>query len=283
MRWIVTGATGMLGTDVVASLESRQGDSVVSLDRAELDITDFSACASMTEGADVVVNCAAWTAVDDAEERFADAFDVNATGAANLARAATQTGARLVQISTDYVFDGSATSPYTALDVVRPVSAYGRSKAAGEWAVRAAGENHLVLRTAWLYGEHGPNFPRTIARLLAERGSVAVVDDQVGQPTWTLDVAELLVRLVDAGVPGGIYGATASGSASWYDFARAVAESGVPGTVTPTSSADFVRPAPRPAYSVLSHDALDRAGVAPIGPWQERWSVAADRVLGRSA
>lgn len=281
MQWIVIGAAGMLGQDVVSRLTA-DGRSVVALDRADLDITDPGACTSGLKGADVVVNCAAWTAVDLAEEREAEAFAVNATGAANLARSATDVGARLVHISTDYVFDGSARSPYAADAPQDPATAYGRTKAAGEWAVRSLGAQHLVLRTAYLYGAGGACFPRTIVKLAAERGGVDVVDDQYGQPTWTVDVADLVVRAVDARIPGGIYHATSQGGTSWYEFAAAaVAAAGMdPQLVRPTTSASFVRPAPRPAYSVLGHESLRAAGVEPIGPWQERWSLAAPSVLG---
>ena len=280
MQWLVIGAAGMLGQDVVARL-SAAGRSVRALDRDQLDITDARGCERGLRGADVVINCAAWTAVDLAEECESDAFAVNATGAANLARAASSVGARLVQISTDYVFDGSATSPYAADAPQNPASAYGRTKAAGEWAVQAYGDQHLVLRTAYLYGAGGDCFPRTIVRLASERGSVDVVDDQFGQPTWTMDVADLAVRAVDGKIPGGIYHATSQGSATWFEFAaEAVASSGLDRKIVhPTTSENFVRPASRPAFSVLGHDSLRAVGVAPIGPWLERWQFAAGSVL----
>jgi dTDP-4-dehydrorhamnose reductase len=280
MRWIVVGAAGMLGQDVVGAARAA-GHEVVALTRAELDVTDLGACRDVLAGADVVVNGAAYTAVDAAEEHEADAFTVNAVGAANLARAAAEASARLVHPSTDYVFAGDADAPYPEDAPVAPRSAYGRTKAAGEWAVLAASPDHLVLRTAWLYGAGGGNFPRTIVRVARERGGADVVDDQRGQPTWTRDVADLAVRLVEAGAPGGLYHATSSGDGTWFDFARAaVASAGLdPETVRPTTSEAFVRPAPRPAYSVLGHGALRRVGVGPIGHWRKRWSVASDTVL----
>ncbi len=281
MQWFVVGASGMLGQDVVARL-SAEGRSVRALDRDQLDITDYQACTDVLRDADVVVNCAAYTAVDLAEEDEAAAFSVNATGAANLARATTAGGGRMVQISTDYVFDGSGQVPYEADDPQNPASAYGRTKAAGEWAVRAYGAQHIVLRTAYLYGSGGVCFPRTIVRLAQERGSVDVVDDQLGQPTWTVDVADLALRAVDAEVPGGIYHATSQGSASWYEFAaEAVVSAGLDrGAVRPTTSSAFVRPAPRPAYSVLGHESLGHVDLAPIGHWRDRWQAAAGEVLG---
>ncbi|MFE6236715.1 dTDP-4-dehydrorhamnose reductase [Cellulosimicrobium sp. NPDC057862] len=279
MRWLVTGAAGMLGTDVVAGLGSDV--EVVALGRDDLDILSAPACRDILRPGDVLVNCAAWTDVDGAETHEAEAFAVNAVGAANLATAAAAVGARMVHVSTDYVFDGSADEPYVEGAPIRPVSAYGRTKAAGEWAVRSASPDHLVVRTAWLYGAAGQSFPGTIARLLRERGAVSVVDDQVGQPTWTVDVADVVAALVDSRAPGGTYHATSSGSCTWYEFARAVAlEVGTDAAaVSPTTSEAFVRPAPRPAYSVLSHGALERAGVVPIGDWRTRWEAAAASVL----
>jgi dTDP-4-dehydrorhamnose reductase len=280
LRWWVFGAAGMLGVDLVDVLRQRGAD-VVTYDRTSADITDATATAALEGEVDVVVNCAAWTAVDDAEVREADAFRVNAVGAANVARLAHRLGARVVHVSTDYVFDGAAQRPYAADAPLDPRSAYGRTKAAGEWAVRAEAPDHLIVRTAYLYGAHGQCFPRTIARLVRERGSLQVVADQVGQPTWTRDVASLVADLVDASAPAGAYHATSGGLASWHDFARAVvaADGGDPDVVAPTTSAEFVRPAPRPAYSVLSHASVLEAGVQPIGDWEKRWQVAAHDVL----
>ncbi|MBO9570202.1 MAG: dTDP-4-dehydrorhamnose reductase [Cellulomonas iranensis] len=281
MRWLVTGARGMLGQDLVARVRA-DGHEVVALDRDELDITDGAAVLDAVAGFDVVANCAAWTAVDDAETREAEAFAVNAVGPQALARAAVRHGARLVQVSTDYVFDGHATDPYAEDGFAAPRSAYGRTKLAGEWAVRAAGADHLILRTAWLYGAGGSCFPKTIARVARERGSLDVVDDQAGQPTWTVDVADLAVRLVDGGAPAGTYHATSSGRTTWCGFARAVvAAAGLdPQIVRPTTSEGAARAAERPAFSVLGHDALRAVGVEPIGDWQQRWAAAAPEVLG---
>ncbi|MBD9698178.1 dTDP-4-dehydrorhamnose reductase [Flavimobilis sp. GY10621] len=277
MRWLVIGGAGMLGTDAARVLTDA-GEDVRTVDRTELDILDAAACLGAVQDVDVVLNCAAWTAVDDAETQEPAAFAVNALGAAHLARAATAAGARLVHISTDYVFDGAASSPYEADDVVGPRSAYGRTKLAGEWAVRAhdTAGRHLVLRTAWLYGQHGGSFPRTIVRVARERGTVAVVTDQQGQPTWTRDVAGLALRLVRADAPAGTYHATSSGTATWHDLASAaVASAGLdPAVVTATTSDAFVRPAPRPAWSVLGHASVRAAGVEPIGDWRERWKAA---------
>ncbi|MGW8565895.1 dTDP-4-dehydrorhamnose reductase [Isoptericola sp. NPDC055881] len=273
------GAGGMLAHDLLDVLQEAGAD-VVAARRADLDVTDAAAAAAVVRDVDVVVNCAAWTAVDDAETQEDAAFQVNALGAAHLARAARAAGARVVHVSTDYVFDGRAGTPYAEDAPLAPVSAYGRTKAAGEWAVRAEAPDHLIVRTAWLYGAHGGCFPRTMARLAAERDELTVVDDQVGQPTWTRDLADLIVRLVDAGAPAGTYHGTASGQTSWCGFTRRIVAGLGTGTrVTATTSDAFVRPAPRPAYSVLGHDALRAAGVDPIGDWAARWDAAAADVL----
>ena len=284
MNWLVTGAYGMLGTDLVDLLR-RCGQDVTATDIDTLDITDADAVDAAVRDHQIVVNAAAWTAVDDAEEHEDRARTLNADAPRLLARAARRHGARLVQLSTDYVFDGSATSPYPEDAPSTAASAYGRTKALGEDAVREElPDAHLLVRTAWLYGAHGPCFPKTMAKLVRSRDQVDVVDDQVGQPTWTRDVADLILRLVQAEAPAGTYHATSSGQTSWFDFARAIAvAAGVePSVVQPTTSAKFVRPAPRPAYSVLGHASLVRLGVEPIGDWEERWSAAAAGVLAEA-
>lgn len=280
MRWLVTGSGGMLGTDMVLRLKNG-GHQVTGMRRTELDITDPAALVSHMDSADVVVNCAAWTDVDGAETDEHRAFNLNALAPATLARAAAAAGTRLVHISTDYVFDGTANQPYGQGDLLGPVSAYGRTKAAGEWAVRAEADDHLIVRTAWLYGAAGPCFPRSIARAAQGGKELRVVGDQVGQPTWSADLADLIIRLVTANAPAGTYHGTSNGQVSWHGFAQAVVThlGFDPGAVTEVTSQEFARPAPRPAYSVLSHDALQAAGVAPIGPWQERWQQAAAEVL----
>jgi len=295
-RWLVTGAGGMLGRDVVAVLRAA-GAEVTAAGRAELDITDPAAVRAAVARHDVVVNCAAWTAVDDAEAHEGAAFTVNATAAAHLAGACAAAGSRLVQISTDYVFGGGVTAgaggemrlpepaPYPEDAPLDPRSAYGRTKAAGEWAVRALlPGRHWILRTAWLYGEHGASFVRTMARLEAQRDTVDVVADQTGQPTWSLDVARRVLAVVGAGAPAGTYHATAAGRTSWYGLARAVfALLGAdPERVRPTTSAAFARPAPRPAWSVLAHEAWPAAGLPVPRGWDEalREAAATTTLLG---
>ena len=277
-RWIVTGSAGLLGQDLIAAL-ARSGvepAAVTALDRHRLDITDpdavLAAVGAGAGPADVVVNCAAWTAVDAAEQHEPEAFAVNAIGPQLLARACAATGARLVQISTDYVFDGTATVPYPVDAPVAPRCAYGRTKAAGEWAVRTElPGRHWILRTAWLYGRHGPSFVRTMARLETEREFVDVVDDQHGQPTWARDLADRIIELVGAQAPAGTYHACASGWTSWHGLAREIFQlrGGDPERVRAAKSGAFPRPAPRPAYSVLDLSGWDRAGLAPIRHWRE--------------
>jgi dTDP-4-dehydrorhamnose reductase len=269
MRYLITGASGMLGRDLQDALAGRD---VTPLGRADLDVTDAAAVAAAVHGHDVVVNCAAYTKVDDAETHEDEAYAANATGPANLAAACAADGAKLVTISTDYVFDGNATSPYAEDRPRDPINAYGRTKAAGEeLALARHPDGTYVVRTAWLYGAHGPNFARTMLALAESKDTWSVVDDQLGQPTWTADLAAQIVALLDAGAPAGIYHGTNSGEASWFDFARAVLEqNGLdPDRITPTDSSAFVRPAPRPSYSVLGHDAWRAAGLEPMRDWRE--------------
>ncbi len=267
-RYLVVGANGMLGTDLKAVLAGR---SVTALGRAELDVTDAAAVAAAVVGHDVVINASAYTRVDDAETDEDAAYAVNATGPANLAAAAAAQGAILVQVSTDYVFDGSATEPYAEATPHSPVSAYGRTKAEGEHLAVAANPRTIVVRTAWLYGAGGGNFAKTMLKAAAQRDILTVVTDQVGQPTWSLDLARQIVALLDAGVESGTFHGTNAGSASWFDFARQIfADAGLdPQRIQPTDSSSFVRPAPRPAFSVLGHDGYAAVGVAPMRPWQD--------------
>jgi dTDP-4-dehydrorhamnose reductase len=274
VRTLITGASGMLGRDLQAALADRE---VTALGRADLDVTDASATRDAVAGHDVVINAAAYTKVDDAETHEDDAYAVNATGAANLAAAAAASGARLVQVSTDYVFDGGATAPYPEDGPYAPISAYGRTKAEGERLAMAANPGRtFVVRTAWLYGAHGPNFAKTMLKLAGSKDTWAVVDDQVGQPTWTGDLARQIVVMLDADAPAGIYHGTNGGQVSWYGFARAVLqEAGLdPERITPTDSSAFVRPAPRPAYSVLGHQAWSRAGIEPMRDWRDALHAA---------
>ena len=279
-RILITGARGMLATDVVDALTEAGATALTLTDRDELDILDADAVRLAVAECDVVINCAAYTAVDAAEDNEDTALAINATGPANLARACADAGARLVHISTDYVFAGDATEPYAEDAPLAPEGAYGRTKAAGETAVRESGADALIVRTAYLYGRGGPCFPKTIAKVGRERGALTVVDDQIGQPTWTRDVAAFILRLLKADAPAGTYHATSAGQASWYEFAKEiVAAAGLGDIVTPTDSSGYARKAPRPAWSVLDHGASEAIGVAGLGDWRERWLVAAPEVL----
>ncbi|MFD0689961.1 dTDP-4-dehydrorhamnose reductase [Actinomadura fibrosa] len=271
MTWLVTGAAGMLGTDLVDRLRAG-GHDVVAASRADLDLCAPGAARDAVRRIrpSVVVNCAAWTAVDDAEAHEKAALAVNGTAVGALAEACADGGAALVQISTDYVLDGRSTVPCPEDAPAAPVNAYGRTKLAGERAALAAPRGYVV-RTAWLYGAHGPNFVRTMARLAAERDTVQVVDDQHGQPTWTGALAEQIIALVRAGARPGVYHGTAAGATTWYGLAREVFTLlGLdPERVRPAATADFPRPAPRPAYSVLGHDRWAEAGLKPMPHWRD--------------
>ncbi|HMH93332.1 MAG TPA: dTDP-4-dehydrorhamnose reductase [Streptosporangiaceae bacterium] len=271
-RWLVTGAGGMLGRDLVSLLE-RQGAPVTPVTRSDLDITDRQAVLGALREAqpDIVVNCAAWTAVDLAESREADALAVNGEGAANVAAGCALAGARMIQLSTDYVFDGTARVPYPEDAAPAPATAYGRTKLAGEQAVtRLLPGRSWILRTAWLYGAHGGSFVATMIGLAGRAGDVTVVDDQHGQPTSTVTVAELILALVRAEAPDGIYHATCSGQTTWFGLAREIFGllGADPERVTPIPSTQLTRPAPRPAYSVLGHGAWARAGLEPPEDWR---------------
>jgi len=274
VTFLLTGASGMLGTDLRSTLGDRP---FTALGRADLDVTDLDAVRAAVAGHDAVLNCAAYTRVDDAESDEEEARRVNALGAQNLAIATAEIGAAIVQVSTDYVFDGSATSPYAESHPRGPISAYGRTKAEGEELVLAANpERGYVVRTAWLYGAHGGNFAKTMVRLAGAHPTLTVVDDQRGQPTWTGDLAAQLIELVDAAAPAGIYHGTNAGETTWFGFARAVFEkAGLdPERIRPTDSGSFVRPAPRPAYSVLGHDGWAAAGLAPMRSWEDALAAA---------
>src|ERR1700757_4179221 len=223
-RWLVTGAAGMLGRDLTALLTARD-EEFTALARGGLDLTDPDAVMAAVSSVkpDVVVNCAAWTAVDAAEEHEAEALAINGRGAANLAAACAEARALLVPPSTDYVFDGHAGQPYAEDAPTAPAGAYGRTKLAGERAVRAAlPDGSYLVRTAWLYGAHRENFVKTMLRLARNGTAPGVVADQHGQPTWTADVAAQIFALIDASAPPGVYHATSSGQTTWFGFAEEI-------------------------------------------------------------
>ncbi|MFG1924790.1 dTDP-4-dehydrorhamnose reductase [Cryptosporangium sp. NPDC048952] len=281
MRWLITGAGGALGHDLRSLLPSATAAS-----RADLDITDADAVRAAVQGHDVVLNTAAYTAVDNAESDEAAATRVNGFGPALLAEACAASGATLLQVSTDYVLPGDADAPCPEDAATDPVNAYGRSKLVGERAVLSGlPERGYVVRTAWLYGENGNNFVATMLKLAAARPTVSVVDDQHGQPTWTAALAAQLVALGEAAVAGtaepGVYHGTASGQTTWHGLTQAIYTlAGLdPARVETTTSDAFPRPAKRPAYSVLGHDRWSLAGLDP----QPHWHDQLERALKRPA
>ncbi|HEX4356221.1 MAG TPA: dTDP-4-dehydrorhamnose reductase [Pseudonocardia sp.] len=296
VRWLVTGARGQLGSELTELLR-RDGEDVTAAGRAELDVTGDGvadalrrwAAGTAADPADpaaergaarrlVVLNAAAWTDVDGAEADPAGAAAANTDAPARLAAACAELGATLVHVSTDYVFPGTpvldpATGvprPYEVDDPVGPATVYGATKEAGERAVRAALADHYVVRTAWVYGAVGGNFVKTIAALRHRRDTLNVVADQHGSPTWAAELAGGLVELVRVGAPYGTYHLTGTGEATWYDLARAVFEEvgADPARIHPCDSAAFPRPAPRPAYSVLSGRSWTAAGLRPPCEWR---------------
>jgi len=272
----VTGAGGLLGQDLVRLLQTRPDTHLTALARADLDITDADAVGTVVEGHAVVLNAAAWTDVDGAESAEDGAHAVNATGAGNVAAACARHGARMIHVSTDYVFSGDATEPYGEDAEPAPLSAYGRTKLAGERAVLGSGARASVVRTAWVYGEHGKNFVATMLRLARGEGPVEVVDDQRGSPTWSADLAAALVSLGASEAPDAIYHVTNRGETTKYGLARAVfAGSGAdPARVRPTTTDKFPRPAPRPAYSVLGTARWDSHDLPTPRHWSEALAYA---------
>jgi dTDP-4-dehydrorhamnose reductase len=252
MKLLVTGAAGMLGRDVMLAA-GNAGHEVVGYGRAELDVTDPAALDRRLEleRPDVVINCAAWTDVDGAETAEEAAFAVNGRGAGNVAAAAAKVEARIVYVSTDYVFDGAKGAPYVESDQPAPLSAYGRTKLAGEEAVAAANKRHFIVRSAGLFGVGGRNFVETMLQLAEDRSEVTVVRDQVGSPTYTWHLAYGVVRLIE-GIEYGIHHMAAGGQCSWYEFAREIFEqAGVECRVLSITSEEFGAAAPRPAFSAL--------------------------------
>lgn len=279
----MTGARGQLGSQLLRCAEAADVP-VSGVGSAELDITDRGAVDSWVRPDSVVVNCAAYTAVDAAESDEEAAAAVNEIGVRNLASACARAGARLVHVSTDYVFAGDATTPYEPDAPTGPRTAYGRTKLAGEHAIHEVSPDAQIVRTAWVYTGTGNDFVATMLRLERERETVQVVNDQTGSPTFSADLAAGLFELARTG-DGRAAGvttlhATNTGAATWFDLARAVFE-GVgadPDRVLPCTSAEFVRPAPRPPYSVLSPAAWAAAGLTPLRPWRDALADALARL-----
>ncbi|MFI1864705.1 dTDP-4-dehydrorhamnose reductase [Streptomyces jumonjinensis] len=279
--WLVTGAGGILGRDVLAELNAAPGTEVTGRTRGELDITDPEDVRAAVAAHHVVVNCAAWTDVDGAEADEAAATAVNGMGVRHLAHACAETGAVLLHVSTDYVLPGDAGRPYAEDAPTGPLNAYGRGKLLGERMVaELLPRTGYTVRTAWLYGTHGHNFVATMLELASRRATVDVVADQYGQPTWSAVLARqvaVLGRAALAGrAPAGVYHGTAAGRTTWYGLAREVYRlSGLdPERLRPVGSAAFPRPAVRPAYGVLGHAGWARAGVSCQPSWRDQLAAA---------
>jgi dTDP-4-dehydrorhamnose reductase len=280
MKWLITGASGQLGSALQEELTQR-GIDFVGANSSELDITKPLITNQLVGliKPSVIINTAAWTDVDGAESNESDAYAVNSLGPQNLAIAANKTGARLVQISTDYVFSGNASSPWSENAPHTPQSIYGSTKSEGEKLVSTTlPTNSYVVRTAWLYSPNGKNFAKTMVNLaLNEEGTVRAVNDQIGQPTVAGDLAKQIVELVLSEAPSGTYHGTNSGQATWFEFAQAIFS--IAGAdisrVIPVSTKEFPRPAQRPAYSVLSHDAWADTSV----PVMRNWKIALEEAM----
>lgn len=273
MNILITGANGQLGNEM-RRVSAQSNDHYIFTDVAELDITNPEAvCRMVLENkVDVIVNCAAYTAVDKAEDDEAMAELLNATAVANLAAAAKQNNATLIHVSTDYVFDGNGCRPYTEEQATSPASAYGRTKLHGEEAAAQSGCNYLIFRTAWLYSKHGRNFVKTMRTLTADKPSLKVVFDQVGSPTHAGDLAELIYKIIEERMLDnkGIYHYSNEGVCSWYDFAREICEmSGNQCDIQPCHSDEFPSKVARPAYSVLDKTKVKTTFGVSVPHWKE--------------
>ena len=272
VTWLLLGADGQLGRSLQDVLAA-DGLSYVAVGRSDVDITDITSIETAVKriAPTVLVNMAAWTDVDGAESHPDEALLVNATGAENVARVAAKYGIPLVHVSTDYVFDGTQTTPYKTDDAVNPLSVYGTTKLQGELLVQAAHpDGSWIVRTAWLYSQYGKNFARTIARKALAEENLSVVNDSFGQPTSALAVAHQIVALVSTNPPAGIFHATNAGSATWYEFADAIVGPITnQTTVTPVSSTEFPTVAVRPKYSVLDHTRWSACGIADMPHWRD--------------
>ncbi len=259
MKVLVTGANGMLGSDLCPMLED-SGYEVIETTIDEIDITDKNNVNEVIDDVkpDYVVHCAAYTNVDKAEEELEIAENINSVGTKNIAEACKRNNTVLVYISTDYVFDGTKNTPYLPNDKTNPINAYGLTKLNGEKAVQEICEKFYILRTSWLYGHHGKNFVETMISL-AQKEEVKVVDDQVGCPTWTVDLSDAIISLIDEDAEYGIYHACGGGKTSWYGFAKEIYNKmNLDVNILPCTTEEFPRPARRPQYSVMDNEGLLR-------------------------
>jgi dTDP-4-dehydrorhamnose reductase len=273
MRIVITGARGMLAQDLIQKFSARHD--VVALPKSEMDVTSESLVRARMDqiGPDVILHAAAFTGVDDAETHREKSFQINAQGTRNLAVAASECRASLLYYSTDYVFPGHHSIPYQESDLPDPVNYYGFTKLQGEREILSLCPAHLIIRTSWLFGAGGENFVCTIARAAREKSELEVVEDQMGKPTWTSDLAEMSLALVEDGRRG-LYHVTNSGECSWFEFARQiVSELGLHCRVRPVGTDRFPRPARRPNYSVLANSALHRDGYPELRSWKKALGI----------
>jgi dTDP-4-dehydrorhamnose reductase len=270
MLVLVTGIGGQLGFDVVKELTAK-GHEAVGVDRAELDITDELAVTAYIQNLkpEAIIHCAAYTNVDAAETDQEGAYKVNALGTKYLAEAAKLVDTKMVYVSTDYVFDGNGTEPYEVDHPTKPLGVYGETKLVGETLLQQTLDKHFIVRTAWVYGINGNNFVKTMLKLGQDRKEIGVVYDQVGSPTYTVDLAKFLVELIDS-EKYGVYHASNEGVCSWHEFAVEIfKQAGMDVQVNPLTSEEFPRPAARPKYSVLSKKKLEEEGFTPMRDWKE--------------
>ncbi len=265
------GGRGLLGQDIAKECKHRDWQISVP-SREEVDVTSAESVEAflVAEKPDWVINCAAFVAVDDAEEKRDEAFALNAEGAENVARAGSHTGARLVHISTDYVFAGNKNAPYNEDDATNPLGVYAASKLEGEVRVLNVAPDSIVARTAWLYGARRDNFPLKILRAAISGKSLRLVSDRVGSPTYTPDLAAALADMIEKPIPGGIYHVVNEGLASWYDLCKEMVDyAGLEVAIQPAKNNEYPTPAARPMYSLLSTAKLQRAGIAPLPHWKD--------------
>jgi len=294
MKILITGSEGQLGSELTEVLKDMRSDlgpipevyrhaDIICVDIGTLDISDNNALNEFRamhedDSFDLILHCAAMTNVDACESDHEAALKGNAVGAGNIARFAKNQDAKLVHISTDYVFDGKSSSPYVEWDITGPANAYGKSKLLGEKYVQANCDRSFIVRTSWLYGETGNNFVKTIRKIAAEKESITVVHDQVGNPTYTNDLADHILK-IGAGEAYGIYHVTGNGVCSWYEFAKEIVRlSGLKCEVVPVSAEEFPRPAPRPAFSAMDHVMLRMTVGDEMRPWQEALAAFIEKI-----
>ncbi len=278
MRVLILGSKGQLGSSILEKLEGHalMGTFIAAFSREELDVTDVKQLKKQFDifQPDTIINCAAWTDVEGAESKCTLARDINYAGVVNIVREAEKHNARIVQLSTDYVFDGSHKSPIGESEIQNPINCYGKTKAEAEkFLLKEYRENSIIVRTAWLYGPYGKNFARTMIRkaLTIEDGTIRVVTDQVGQPTSTLDLASRILEIVNSNVRSGVFHGTNSGSTSWFGFAKLLLDSADISSerLVPVLSSDFASRVKRPKYSVLGQDGWKSINFEAMRPWED--------------